>query len=110
MAQADGERPQAKTEQERREYLADSAKTGGTALESAANDFAARYPASELRVYYAEAMHAFQSENNGPEVLDMAHKVLALNPNHCVALVLSAMVLADSLKQGTTIAGRNRRD
>lgn len=107
LAQADGGRPQAKTEQERREYLADSGKTDGPALESAANDFAARYPASELRVYlYAQAMHAFQSENNGSEVLAMAHKVLALNPNHCVALVLSAMVLADSLEAGDHDRGK----
>ncbi|MGH9570910.1 MAG: hypothetical protein ACRD4F_14790, partial [Candidatus Angelobacter sp.] len=71
------------------------------ALESAASDFAARYPASALRVYlYAQAMQAFRSENQGPEVLAMAHKVLALNPNHCIALLLSAMVLADSLQAG----------
>jgi tetratricopeptide (TPR) repeat protein len=37
-------------------------------------------------------------ENNAAKVLAAAEKVLALNPNHSVALALSALALADSLE------------
>lgn len=96
-----GSRPQAKSEQERTDYLSASTATAGAGLEAAAGDFAARYPQSELRVYlYAQAMQQFQAENNAPRLLAMAEKVLAINPNHSVALALSATVLADSLDAG----------
>ncbi len=94
-------RPQARSEQERADYLAASSAITGASLEAAAADFAARYPESELRVYlYAQAMQSYEEENNAPKLLAMAEKVLALNPNHSMALVLSATVLADSLEPG----------
>ncbi len=93
-------RPQASSEQERNDYLAAaSSSSSGAGLEAAAEDFAARYPQSELRAYlYAQTMQQYQAENNAPKLLAMAEKVLALNPNHSVALALSATVLADSLE------------
>jgi tetratricopeptide (TPR) repeat protein len=42
-------------------------------------------------------MKAYELENNPAGTLAMAQKVLALNPNHAVALVLTATVLADGL-------------
>ena len=66
--------------------------------EAAANDFAARYPASELRSYlYSSAMLLYQRENNSPKMLAMGEKVLELDPDHPLALVLTATALADSL-------------
>ena len=92
-------RPVARSEQERNDYLTASSATGGAAAESAAVDFEARYPKSELRVYlYAQAMQQYQEENNAPRILAMAEKVLELDPNHSVALALSATVLADNLQ------------
>jgi tetratricopeptide (TPR) repeat protein len=91
-------RPVARTQQERNDYLAASQAPTGAGLEAAAEDFARQYPQSQLRVHlYAQAMQAYQRENNGPKVLAMAEQVLALNPNHSVALVLTATALADQL-------------
>jgi tetratricopeptide (TPR) repeat protein len=91
-------RPVARTQQERNDYLGAAQARTGAALESAAAGFAQQYPQSQLRAYlYAQAMQAYQRENNGPKVLAMAEQVLALNPNHSVALVLTATALADAL-------------
>lgn len=95
-------RPIAKTEQERDAFnLAYATNRGGAVAEQVADDFAAVYPDSALRVYlYSRAMHAYQAENNAARMLAMAEKVLSLNPDHCVALVLTATVLADELAPG----------
>lgn len=90
--------PQAKTNAEFADYNAAYAVAGGAAAEKAANDFAAKYPDSELRSFlYSKAMHDYQSENNSGKMLAMGQKILALDPDHSVALVLTATVLSDSL-------------
>lgn len=90
--------PQAKTQQEYKDYNADYALSGGAVVEKAASDFAAKYPQSELREYlYSKAMHEYQNENNPGKMLAMGEKVLALDPDNSIALVLTATVLADSL-------------
>ncbi|HXB21003.1 MAG TPA: hypothetical protein VNV88_06470 [Candidatus Solibacter sp.] len=90
--------PQAKTQQEYADYNTAYAISGGAAMEKAAGDFAAKYPASELRSYlYSKAMHEYQSENNPAKMLETGKKVLALDPDNSIALVLTANVLADSL-------------
>jgi tetratricopeptide (TPR) repeat protein len=100
-------RPQAGSEQERDDYLAASNAARGADLEAAAEGFAARYPESELRVYlYAQTMQQYQVENNASRVLAAAEKVLAINPNHSVALALSALALADSLEANDPDRGR----
>lgn len=98
-AQTAGKRPpQAKTQQEYKDYNAAYALTGGAVVEKAANDFAVKYPQSELRAYlYSKAMHDYQTENNPGKMLAMGEKVLALDPDNSIALVLTATVLADSL-------------
>jgi tetratricopeptide (TPR) repeat protein len=89
---------QAHSDQERIDYLAGFNQAGGEATERAANDFSARYPDSALRLYlYSKAMGDYQAENNPAKVLSVAEKVLAIDPNHDVALVLTATVLADNL-------------
>jgi tetratricopeptide (TPR) repeat protein len=90
--------PPARSQQERDDFNAAYAIAGASAAEMAANNFATKYPDSELRQYlYSKAMRAYELENNPAGTLAMAQKVLALNPNHAVALVLTATVLADSL-------------
>jgi tetratricopeptide (TPR) repeat protein len=90
--------PQAKTQQEYADYNTAYAIAGGAAMEKAANDFAAKYPASEMRSYlYSKAMHEYQSENNTAKMLATGNKVLALDPDNSIALVLTANVLADGL-------------
>jgi len=99
QSQPAGKRPpQAKTQQEFNDYNTAYAISGGAAIEKAASDFAAKYPQSELRSYlYSKAMHDYQSENNPGKMLAMGEKVLALDPDNSIALVLTATVLADSL-------------
>jgi tetratricopeptide (TPR) repeat protein len=91
--------PQAKTHAEFTDYNAAYAISGGgAAAEKAANDFAAKYPASELRsILYTKALHDYQSENNSGKMLAMGEKVLTLDPDNSVALVVTATVLSDSL-------------
>jgi tetratricopeptide (TPR) repeat protein len=90
--------PEAKTQAEFKDYNAAYAVTGGAAMEKAAADFAAKYPASELRPYlYSKAMHEYQTENNAAKTVAMGEQVLALDPNDPVALALTATVLSDNL-------------
>jgi len=89
--------PQAKTQQEYKDYNSAYAITGGAAVEKAADEFAAKYPASELRAYlYSKAMHEYQTENNPAKMLTTGENVLKLDPDNSIALVLTATVLADA--------------
>jgi tetratricopeptide (TPR) repeat protein len=91
-------RPLARSEQERTDFNAAYALQGAATEEAAAIDFANRYPASELRRYlYASAMLQYQRENNPVKMLAMGERVLALDPDNPLALVLTVTVLADSL-------------
>lgn len=91
-------RPQARSEQERADFNAAYALTGAATEEAAAIDFANRYPTSELRRYlYSSAMLQYQRENNPGKMLAMGERVLALDPDNPLALVLTATALADSL-------------
>ncbi|HEX4602670.1 MAG TPA: hypothetical protein VH724_01645 [Candidatus Angelobacter sp.] len=95
---ADVRRPQARSEQERKDFTAAYALTGAAAEESAANVFASRYPDSELRHYlYTSAMLQYQHENNPAKMLAMGERVLELDPDNPLALVLTATALADGL-------------
>jgi tetratricopeptide (TPR) repeat protein len=91
-------RPQARSEQERTDFNTAYALQGAATEESAAMDFANRYPASQLRRYlYSSAMLQYQRENNPAKMLAMGERVLALDPDNPLALVLTATALADSL-------------
>ncbi|HTC95479.1 MAG TPA: hypothetical protein VK699_18685 [Terriglobales bacterium] len=90
--------PQAKSKQEYSDYTATYALKGGAIVEKAADEFALKYPASELRPYlYSKAMHEYQNEGDRGKMLAMGEKVLDLDPEDPVALVLTATVLADTL-------------
>jgi tetratricopeptide (TPR) repeat protein len=90
--------PQAKTQAEYADYNAANAITTAAAMENAANDFAVKYPGSELRsILYSKAMHSYQEENNPAKMLSMGEKVLTYDPDNPVALVLTATVLSDNL-------------
>ena len=92
--------PHAKTQQENTDYGAAAHTSGGAAMEAAADNFAQKYPDSELRAnLYLRAMHEYQTENQPPKMLAMAEKVLLLDPENSVALVLTATVLADQLPE-----------
>jgi tetratricopeptide (TPR) repeat protein len=90
--------PIAKSQQERDDFTQAYALTKGGAAEAAANDFSAKYPDSELRHYlYSNAMLRYQYENNPAKMLEMGEKVLTLDQDNPLALVLTATAVADSL-------------
>jgi tetratricopeptide (TPR) repeat protein len=89
--------PQAKTQPEYQAYQAAVAKANDpAALEAAANDFAAKYPDSELRVLlYKQAMSAYRSANNSQKVMEMGRKVLAIDPDSPEALIGVSEILVE---------------
>src|SRR6476660_7843281 len=88
--------PQAKTQAEFDAYKVAAADTDAAALEKAADDFAAKFPDSELRILlYKTAMRGYQNANNADKMLDMGRKCLALDPNDPEALVDVAEVLTE---------------
>jgi tetratricopeptide (TPR) repeat protein len=88
--------PQAKTQDEFAAYKAAAALTDAAAQEKAANDFAMKFPDSELRpVVYKSVMHAYLQANNNEKVIDMAQKVLTFDPDDPEALLGVAQGLAE---------------
>jgi tetratricopeptide (TPR) repeat protein len=88
--------PKVNSQDEFTAYKAAAALTDATALEKAADDFAAKYPDSELRpLLYRTTMQRYQLANNGDRMLEMAKKVLAIDPDDPEALVGVAQVLAE---------------
>ena len=96
-APAVGKRPpQAKTQPEYDAFNAAVANKDPAALEKAADDFAAKFPESELRgLLYKAAMRAYQNANNGDKMAEMAQKLLKLDPDDPEALIASAEVMAE---------------
>jgi len=88
--------PQAKTQPEFDAYKAAAVLTDAAAQEKAANEFAVKYPDSELRVLlYKSVMHLYQQANSGDKMMEMAQKVLTYDADDPEALVGVAQVLAE---------------
>jgi tetratricopeptide (TPR) repeat protein len=88
--------PQAKTQPEFEAYKAAAAITDPTAQEKAADDFAAKFPDSELRpLLYKSVMHSYQQANNADKMLAMSQKVLSFDPDEPEALLGVSQVLAE---------------
>jgi tetratricopeptide (TPR) repeat protein len=89
--------PQAKTQPEFDAYNAAVAnQRDPAAMEKAADDFAAKYPDSELRgLLYKSALRSYQNANNGDKMSEMAQKLLNLDPDDPEALVSVAEVMAE---------------
>lgn len=88
--------PQAKTQPEFEAYKAAIALTDPAAAEKAADDFATKFPDSELRVMlYKAAMGHYQQANNADKMLEMAQKALTYDPDDPQALLGAAQVLAE---------------
>lgn len=86
--------PAAKTQPEFEAYKTAIQLTDGPAAEKAADDFAAKFPESELRVVlYKQAMQKYQS--NPDKLLEMAQKALAIDADDPEALVTAAQVITE---------------
>jgi tetratricopeptide (TPR) repeat protein len=88
--------PQAKTQPEFDAWKAASANTEAAALEKASDDFATKFPDSELRVLlYKNAMRNYQNANNAEKTEAMGRKVLTFDADDPEALVIVAEVIAE---------------
>jgi tetratricopeptide (TPR) repeat protein len=88
--------PQAKTQPEFDAYKVAAANTDAATLEKAADDFATKFPDSELRLLlYKATMRTYQSANNGDKTEAMGRKVLSLDADDPEALVIVAEVIAE---------------
>lgn len=88
--------PQAKTQEEFKAYNDAAALTDPAAQEKAANDFATKFPDSELRpLLYKAVMHGYQQANNADKMLDIAQKILSYDPDDPEALLGVSQVLAE---------------
>jgi len=88
--------PQAKTTPEYEAYNSAVALTDAAAAEKAADDFATKFPDSELRVMlYKSAMRAYQRAGNSDKIIEMGRKGLALDGDDPELLVTVAGELAE---------------
>ena len=93
--------PQAKTQDEYKAYQEAAAKPDPPSLEQAANDFATKYPTSELRsVLFQREMQVYQSANNAEKTIEAGKKVIAIDPDNAAALVTVALVIANKTREG----------
>jgi hypothetical protein len=88
--------PQAKTQPEFDAYQAAMNSATPEATEKAADDFATKFPDSEIKILlYKQAMRSYQNANNADKVVDMGRKALALDGDDPEVLVDVAQALAE---------------
>jgi tetratricopeptide (TPR) repeat protein len=88
--------PQAKTQPEFDAYKLAAANTDPAAAEKAADDFATKFPDSEIRILlYQNAMRLYQNANNAEKTEAMGRKILSLDGDNPEALVMVAEVIAE---------------
>lgn len=90
--------PQAKTQAEFDAFNAAKATANDpAALEKAADDFAAKYPDSELRILlYESDVAAYQQANNSAKMEGVGRKVLAIDPDQPDALMAVTQGIVDT--------------
>ena len=88
--------PQAKTQPEYEAYKTAIALTDAAAAEKAADDFATKFPDSELRIMlYKSTMRLYQRAGNSDKIVEMGRKGLALDTDDPELLVTVASELAE---------------
>lgn len=89
--------PQAKTNEEYAAFQAAAAQTDLNAALAAADQFAEKYPQSELRyVIYAQLMQKFYGANQPAKVIEAGHKVLTIEPEDSMALIMVATAISET--------------
>ena len=86
--------PQAKSKEEYDAYNAAAAKTDPAQMEAAADEFAQKFPNSELKeLLYVRVMSIYQQQNNSAKVIVTGRKAIELNSTNPVPLVAVASAL-----------------
>jgi tetratricopeptide (TPR) repeat protein len=92
--------PQAKTQPEFDAYKVAAGSTDPASLEKASDDFATKFPDSELRVLlYKNTMRLYQAANNADKTEAMGRKVLTFDGDDPEALVIVAEVIAERTRE-----------
>jgi ribonuclease-3 len=88
--------PQAKTKEEFDAYKAAAALTNPDQVLGAADQFAQKYPESELReLLYVQAMNGFAQQNNPEKEIEAARKAIAIDPHDPNPLIHAASALVE---------------
>ena len=91
---------QAKSQEEMKAYQDAMAKTDPAQVATAASEFAAKYPASELKAsLFMRAMSLYGQANNNEKVIEEGRKAIAADPTNPVALVQVASALAETSRE-----------
>jgi tetratricopeptide (TPR) repeat protein len=89
--------PQAKTKEEYAAYQTAVAVADPNAALAAADDFASKYPQSELRyVLYSTLLQKFYAADNKDKVIESGKKLLAIEPQDAMALIMVSTALAET--------------
>jgi len=90
---------QAKSQDEMKAYQDAAAKTDPAQAEAAANDFAAKYPSSELRAaLYMRVMNMYAQANNSDKVIEVGRQAIAADPTNPVPLMEVASTIAENTR------------
>jgi hypothetical protein len=88
--------PQAKTKDEFDAYKAGAALTDPNQVLAAADQFAQKYPDSELKeLLYVQAMNGFAQQNNAQKEVEAARKAVAIDPHDPNPLIHAASSLVE---------------
>ncbi len=91
--------PQAKTQEEFKAYQDAASKTDTQQLEAAADDFAQKFPNSELRtVLYNQLLNVYRNGGASDKAIAAGRKSLAIDPTDPVPNVMVAMALAQTTR------------
>lgn len=91
--------PKVNSQEEFTAYKAAAALTDAAAMDKAADEFAKKYPDSELRtLLYGATMQRYQQANDAEKMMETARKVLAIDPDDPAALVGVAQTLAEATR------------
>ena len=87
--------PVAKTQEEYKAYQEAAAKPDAPSGEAAADEFAQKFPDSELRgALYQHVMLLYQNANNSDKVVEVGRKTLKVEPDNAIALAIVASTLS----------------
>ena len=90
---------QAKSQEEMKAYQDANAIADPAQAQAAADDFAAKYPNSELRTsLYMRVMNLYAQSNNTEKVIATGRQAIAADPTNPVPLVQVASALAESTR------------
>jgi len=88
--------PQAKTKEEFEAYKAAAALSDPNQVLAAADQFAQKYPNSELKgLLYAQAMNGFAQQNNAQKEIEAGRKAIAIDPQDPNPLIHVASALVE---------------